>query len=171
MNKSMLAILNDSERLFIAETEPAALALLNEDEASDLHTRVLRARKKYLSLYRRSASRKVSAKGGRGKARPTNTTARTKVEIFEDALARVSARLAALARESARQLRDERIADARAAKAGQKPATAAPGAAATKRSVTTKRTGDRAARSPRTEKARASTKSTNARRQAKRDAR
>ena len=106
MNKALLAALNDSERLLVAETEPPMLALLDEDEASALHTRVLRARNKAQGIYRRGAAGKVSATGGRGKARPQNSLARTKVEAFEEALARVSQRLAVLARQSARELRD-----------------------------------------------------------------
>ena len=118
MNKTLLAALTPAERHLVAETEPAALALLDEDETSALHTRVLRARNKAQGVYRRGASGKVAAKGGRGKANPQNTHARTKAEAFEEALGRVSQRLAALARQSARELRDERLAAAAAAKAG-----------------------------------------------------
>ncbi len=114
MNKTLLAALTPTERLLVSETEPAALALLDEDETSALHTRVQRARTKAQGVYRRGASGKVAAKGGRGKAGPQNTHARTKAEAFEEALGRVSARLATLARQSARDLRDERLAAAAA---------------------------------------------------------
>jgi hypothetical protein len=171
VNKALLAALNDSERLLVAETEPPMLALLDEDEASALHTRVLRARNKAQGIYRRGAAGKVAATGGRGKARPQNSLARTKVEAFEEALARVSQRLAVLARQSARELREERLAAAAAAKAG----AAAPGAKAPARvkgrTVAPKRTGDRSLRSPVSEKTRAGNQGANAHWQGKRDGR
>ncbi len=55
MNKTLLAALNSSERLLIAETESAQLALLDEDDTALLHTRVLRARNKAQGVYRRGA--------------------------------------------------------------------------------------------------------------------
>lgn len=170
MNKTLLAALTPAERHLVAETEPAALALLDEDETSALHTRVLRARNKAQGVYRRGASGKVAAKGGRGKASPQNTHARTKAEAFEEALGRVSQRLAALARQSARELRDERLAAAAAAKAGGVSGAAAP-AKAKGRTVAPKRTGDRSLRSPASEKKRAGNQGANARWQSKRDAR
>ena len=102
VNKTLLAAPSANERLLIAETETRNLAVFDEDETSALHTRVLRARNKVQGIYRRGASGKVAAKGGRGKAHGENTDARLKVEAFEEALARVSARLATLARQSAR---------------------------------------------------------------------
>jgi hypothetical protein len=179
MNKSLLAVLNDAERLLVAETETAALAELNEDEVVELHARIRRARNKYMGQYRRGASARVSAKGGRGKARPANQRAAVKAEAFEEALSRVSRRLAVLSKETAADLRRERIDAAAAAKRGEKPATKgatrkAAGASATagkSRSVTAKPKGDRALRSPATEKRRAGTQAKGARRQAKRDSR
>ncbi len=172
MNKTLLAALTPTERLLVSETEPAALALLDEDDTSALHTRVLRARNKAQGVYRRGASGKVAAKGGRGKAGPQSTHARTKAEAFEEALGRVSARLATLARQSARELRDERIAAAVAAKAGGAAKTQASAPPRAKgRTVAQKRTGDRSLRSPATEKKRAGNQGANARWQSKRDAR
>ncbi len=171
MNKTLLAALNSSERLLVAETEPAALALLDEDDTSALHTRVLRARNRAQGVYRRGASTKVSAKGGRGKAHAENAHARLKVEAFEEALGRVSARLAKLARESARGLRDERLAAAAAAKAGGTKAAAGAPAPGKGRTVAPKRTGDRSLRSPVSEKKRAANQGANARWQGKRDSR
>jgi hypothetical protein len=43
MNASLLAVLNDAERLLVAQTERAALAALDEDAAIDLEARVRRA--------------------------------------------------------------------------------------------------------------------------------
>ena len=173
MNASLLAVLNDTERLLVAQTEPGELAALDEDAAIELETRVRRARNKYVSQYRRAASARVVEQGGRGKARPENTRAAMKAEAFETALSRVSRRVAILARQSAAELRAERLAAARAAKQGGGPAARKAAAASepTGPPVTGEPTGDRAMRSPRTEGQRASTLAAGARRQAKRDSR
>lgn len=171
MNKSLLASLNQADRLLVAETESAALALLDEDEVSALHTRVLRARNKALGVYRRGASAKVSAKGGRGKASPTNTLARTRVEAFEEALGRVSSRLAVLARQSAKALRDERLAAAAAAKGGRPAKKGAPAAAKGRTVTAKKKVGDRSLRSPASERTRAGSQGANARWQGRKDGR
>lgn len=96
-----------------------------------------------------------------------------KAEAFEEALARVSRRVATLARQAAAALRAERLAAARAARQGHVPGTreVEPTAGRMGPSVTGEPTGDRALRSPRTEKRRASTLASGARRQAKRDSR
>ena len=170
MNATLLAALNDTERLLVAETESAALASLDEDAVGDLHARVRRARNKYSGQYRRGASAKVAEQGGRGKARPRNRQAALKAEAFEEALSRVSRRLSVLSREAAAELRAERLAAARAAKQGQAP-KAAPVVPGKARTVTDRPRGDRALRSPASEKNRAGTTAAGARRQAKRDAR
>src|SRR5690242_2121373 len=54
MDRSLLAVLNQTERLLVAETEPAALVALDEDAALDLEARIRRARDKYDSQYRRT---------------------------------------------------------------------------------------------------------------------
>ena len=173
MNASLLAVLNDTERLLVAQTEPAELAKLDEDAAIELEARIRRARNKYVGQYRRGASARVAEQGGRGKARPENALAALKAEAFEEALARVSRRVAVLARQAAAELRAERLEAARAAKQGQRPGarTAAAGSSRKGPVVTGEPTGDRALRSPATEKRRASTRSMGARRQAKRDSR
>jgi hypothetical protein len=173
MNASLLAVLNDAERLMVAETERDQLAALDEDAAIELETRVRRARNKYVSQYRRFASAAVVEHGGRGKARPENTRALMKAEAFEESLSRVSRRVATLARQSAAELRAERLAAARAAKQGRGPdaGTAAPAASRTGPTVTGEPTGDRALHSPAAKKRRASTRAQGARQQAKRDSR
>ena len=171
MNATLLASLTDAERLLVGETAPAALADLDEDDVVELHARIRRARNKYVGQYRRGASARVSAKGGRGKARPANQRAALKAEAFEEALARVSRRLAVLSKESANQLRAERIDAARAAKSGKKPSRKPSAGASKGRTVTNRPRGDRALRSPATEKQRGGTLATGARRQAKRDSR
>src|SRR5215469_12572551 len=123
MNASLLTVLNDTERLLVAQTERAELAALDEDAAIELENRIRRARNKYLGQYRRGASAAVPEHGGRGRAAPENTRAAMKAEAFEEALARVSRRVAALARQAAAELRAERLAAARAAKGGQRPGT------------------------------------------------
>jgi hypothetical protein len=207
MNATLLAALTDSERLLVSQTETAQLAELDEDAAVELQGRIRSARNKYSGLYRRDASTKVAEKGGRGKARPENTRARMKAEAFEDALSRVSRRVATLARQAAVQLRTERISAVRAARGtpvlpggtaarrsspvrGAKAATAkaatskaATGKAATgKAGVAAPGTAKRGTamqasaavkgvRTPASQKRRATTKATGARRQAKRDSR
>jgi hypothetical protein len=173
MNASLLAVLNDAERLLVAETGRAELAALDEDAAIELETRVRRARNKYVSQYRRGASAAVADHGGRGKARPENKRAAMKAEAFEEALARVSRRVATLARQAAAALRAERLAAARATRQsrGPGPEKAEPAAGRQGPPVTAEPTGDRALRSPRTEKQRAGTLAAGARRQAKRDSR
>jgi hypothetical protein len=44
MNASLLAVLNDAERLLVAQTEPAELATLDEDAAIEFEGRIRRAR-------------------------------------------------------------------------------------------------------------------------------
>src|SRR5690348_14542901 len=137
------------------------------------------ARNKYVGQYRRAASAAVAEHGGRGKARPENTTARMKAEAFEEALSRVSGRVATLARQAAQQLRAERLAAARAVKQSRGPSKASPGQAAGAAvtgtqngpTATGEPAGARPLRTPASEKRRAGTKALGARRQAKRDSR
>ena len=172
MNASLLAVLNDAERLLVAQTERAELAALDEDAAIDLEARIRRARNKYVGQYRRAASARVAEYGGRGTARAENKRAAMKAEAFEEALARVSRRVATLARQAAAALRAERLAAARAARDGRGPGTPPAEPAGRKGpAVTGEPTGDRALRSPRTEKQRAGTLAAGARRQAKPDSR
>ena len=70
MNASLLAVLNDAERLLVAQTEPAELATLDEDAAIEFEGRIRRVRNKHVGQYRRAASARVAEEGGRAKARP-----------------------------------------------------------------------------------------------------
>jgi hypothetical protein len=173
MNASLLAVLNDAERLLVAETERDQLAALDEDAAIELEARIRRARNKYVGQYRRGASAAVAEKGGRGKAHPENTRARMKVEAFEEALSRASRRVAVLAGQAAAKLRAERLAAARAAKQGRGPdgQAAAPSANPRGHAAGAEAAAAGALRSPRTEKQRAGTRAMGARHQAKRDSR
>src|SRR5579871_1361312 len=96
-----------------------------------------------------------------------------KAEAFEEALSRVSRRVAVLARQSAAQLRAERLAAAKAARQGQAPDGHAAAPVVVRKCPAPNRepTGDRALRSPALAKRRASTRAAGARRQAKRDSR
>ena len=170
MNATLLAVLNDAERLLVAQTEPAELAALDEDAAIEFEGRIRRARNKYVGQYRRGATVAVAEHGGRGKARPVNKRAAMKAEAFEEALSRVSRRVAALARQSAAELRAERLAAARAARQAHGPgAQPAPAIDQEGPAVTAAPTGDRALHSPASKKRRASTRAAGARQQAKRD--
>jgi hypothetical protein len=169
MNASLLAVLNDAERMLVAETDAAKLAALDEDAAIALEARIRQARDKYVGQYRRQASARVAEHGGRGTARPENTRAAMKAEAFEETLARASRRVAILARQSAARLRAERLEAARAAKHYQEqsvPEVNGPGAG-----VVVEPVGDRALRSPTSQKQRAGARAQGARWQAKRDSR
>ncbi|NUT38177.1 MAG: hypothetical protein HOV79_34440 [Hamadaea sp.] len=164
--QALIGSLTDTERMLIEETGRDAMADLDEDALVALHTRVRRARDKYVGLYRRSSASRVSAVGARGKAYPKGTRDRGKAEVFEDALARVSRRLAAAARASAMELKQERLAEAKAVRNTAPPATPR----ATKTLPSSQR-GDRRPRTPARAKRHATTRATTARTQARRDAR
>lgn len=108
-----LTPLTEAELALVRETEPARLAELDEDALVELHTRIRRARNKYVKVYRRQAASRVGETGGRGKSYARNSRGRAKAELFEGALAGVSERLAAAARASAEALKAERLAEAR----------------------------------------------------------
>ena len=171
MDASLRAVLTEAERLLVDETDRAALAALDEDAAIDLEARIRRARGKYVSQYRRSASARVPERGGRGRARPENARARAKAEAFERALAQVSRRVAVLARQSAAELREERLAAAREAKQQDWPGSGqlVPRQRRQGPDVSPEPTGSRALRNPASEKERAGTMAAGARRQARRD--
>jgi hypothetical protein len=165
---ALLNSLTEAEFMLVRETEPARLAELDEDELLALHTRVRRARDKFTTSYRREASTKVTAYGGRGKAGPKNTRNAQKAEVFEDALARVSRRVAVAARHSAAELRSDRIEAARAERN-----TAPPRPSSRQRSSPqgSQRPQPVPASAPAARKRQASTKAAGARRQARRDSR
>jgi hypothetical protein len=173
MNASLLAVLNDAERLLVAQTGRAELATLDEDAALELEARIRRARNKHVGQYRRAASAAVAEHGGRGKARPENQRAAMKAEAFEETLSKVSRRVAALARQSAAELRAERITAARAVKQDQGPGApgAVPAAGRKGPAAGQEPASDRAPRSPVMAKRRASTRAVGARQQARRDSR
>jgi hypothetical protein len=160
--------LSETELAVVRATEPDVLAGMKEDDLIDLHARVRRGRDKYTGLYRRQASERVAETGGRGAARPGNRRAADRAEVFEVALARVSTALARAARQTAAQLKAERIAAGKAARASAGPASRpAPPEAQPAES----KTGRPPAKSTGRRKRDASSLAAGARRQAKRDSR
>jgi hypothetical protein len=158
--------LTKAEQTLIMATRPKALDGLSEDELLDLHARVRRGRNKYAELYRRGAGAQVGKDAARGKASAKNRKDAERSEVFEEALARVSRRLAREARRTAEALRDERLAPARAkAKKGTGAKTAGGGKTSGKGRAPSK------GKTPASRKANASARATKARKQAKRDAR
>lgn len=165
---ALLNSLTETELMLVRETERAALADLDEDGLAALHTRIRRARDKYVKLYRREAAARVPAIGARGQARPKNRRNAQKAEVFEEALARVSRALATAAKHSADALKAERLAAARAERNTTPPKV-------TRRPRTVKATAQRPRKTPSSapavRKRQASTLATGARRQARKDAR
>jgi hypothetical protein len=174
---ALLNSLTEAELMLIRETEREQMAGLDEDALVDLHTRIRRARNKYVKLYRREASSRVGEFSSRGVARPKNRRNAGKAELFEDALSRVSRELSAAARRSAAELRAERIDAARRepATGPSRPTRAARrptgGRGSGTRGTARSRTSDRSPTSPALRKRQASTLAKGARRQAKRDSR
>lgn len=168
MNKTIWAMLNDAEQALLREVEPRALDRLDEDALAELHDRIRRARNKYSKLYRRRASAQVDADAARGKASDKHARTAAKAEAFEEALATVSQRLARAARASAAELRDERLAAARADKGGGgRRRTAAPAATTSGGASSAKKQQ----RTPQKKRAAASSRAATKRAQARRDAR
>ena len=158
--------LSRKERTLLAETDTERLRAMNEDDLIDLHARVRRARDRFVQLHRREVAEQVGAARARGTASVAPRRGASKAEIFEAALARVSSSLARAARVAAASLRTERLAAARSAArpAASKKQTPAP--------PKTKANAPRARKRPPIErKTAAATRSSNARRQARRDSR
>lgn len=154
------------ETLLIAETTPAAMSHLDTDGLIELHTRVRRARDKYVDLYRRRGAAKVRTKGARGVAAEANERGWAKAEVFEEALARVSRQLAASAQRNAREIKQERLEQAR-----KDAATPAPGRTAAAKPDTARGKAGQPRKTAGRVKFEASSRATGARRQAKRDSR
>jgi hypothetical protein len=109
VNKTVFAMLTETEKRLLLAAEPAALRGLDEDDLAALHDRVRRARNKYSTLYRRRAAQRVAKDATRGRAHAVNVRTARKAELFEDALARVSRQLARAAAAAAKQLKTERL--------------------------------------------------------------
>jgi hypothetical protein len=85
--------LTQQENSLIDETEPEALSRTDEKTLKELQSRLRTAREKNFSLLRRQGAARVEAEGGRGAAQPANEKRSEKLDIFDEALARVSQRL------------------------------------------------------------------------------
>ncbi|OBF05694.1 hypothetical protein A5730_16490 [Mycobacterium sp. ACS4054] len=88
--------LTPQESSLIGESHPEALTRMDEKSLKDLQSRLRQAREKNFSLLRRKGAARVEAEGARGSAQPANEKRGEKVEIFDQALARVSERLGAI---------------------------------------------------------------------------
>ena len=118
MKNAIWGMLNETEKALLREVEPKRLNKLDEDGLAELHDRIRRARRKYTKLYRRRASEQVDKDASRKKAHQQHARTVTKAEAFEDALAIVSDKLARAARDSAEELKQERLEAARSWKSG-----------------------------------------------------
>jgi hypothetical protein len=85
--------LTPQEESLIAESHPDALARMDSKQLKELQTRLRQAREKNFSLLRRQGAARVEAEGGRGAAQPANEKRSEKVEVFDEALARVGQHL------------------------------------------------------------------------------
>lgn len=159
--------LTDTQADLVRETEPKRMERLDEDDLLELHTRVRRARSKYVKLYRQTGASRVGLKGARGHARPGNAANAAKAEVFELALARVSARIDVVARAAAEQLKAERL-SAAAASGSTGPGSQSPGARSSASGASTRR---RATKTTGGIKRDASSRAKGAARQAKKDSR
>lgn len=88
--------LTPQENSLIAESHPEALARMDAKSLKELQGKLRQAREKNFSLLRRQGAARVETEGGRGAAQPANEKRGEKVEVFDDALARVSERLDAV---------------------------------------------------------------------------
>lgn len=87
--------LTAQESSLIAESHPEALARMDEKSLKDLQSRLRQAREKNFSLLRRQGAARVESEGARGAAQPANEKRGEKVDVFDEALARVGRRLEA----------------------------------------------------------------------------
>jgi hypothetical protein len=84
------ANLTPQEISLIAEAHPDALTRMDGKSLKDLQNRLRNARDKNFSLLRRQGATRVEAEGARGAAQQANEKRGEKVEVFDEALARVN---------------------------------------------------------------------------------
>jgi len=84
------------ENSLIDQTQPHALERMDEKALKELQSRLRQAREKNFSLLRRRGAARVEADASRGAAQPANERRGEKVEILDEALARVNERLDAV---------------------------------------------------------------------------
>lgn len=88
--------LTPQENSLIDQAHPTALDRMDEKSLKDLQSRLRKAREKNFSLLRRQGAARVEAEGARGAAQPANEKRNEKVDVFDEALARVAERLEAI---------------------------------------------------------------------------
>jgi hypothetical protein len=167
VNPTELHLFNSAEQMLLVHTEKERLVGLSEDELDDLLTRVRRARNKYTKLYRRQSRDLVVASSSRRGTSTSNQKTKRKAEILEGALARVAAALATAARITARELKQERLAAAKAAKGSPRASSGVTSADDPKPAARGRTPSGRSSSKAR----QASSKSSGARSQARRDSR
>ena len=89
--------LTPQEDSLIGESHPESLARMDHNQLKELQSRLRQARQKNFSLLRRQGAARVEEEGGRGAAQPANEKRSEKLEVFDEALARVTERLDAVA--------------------------------------------------------------------------
>ena len=82
--------LTPQEDSLIGESHADALERMDEKQLKDLQSRLRAAREKNFNLLRRQGAARVQAEGSRGAAQPANERRAEKVDIFDEALARVN---------------------------------------------------------------------------------
>ncbi|MGV0991545.1 MAG: hypothetical protein ACOYBX_10040 [Mycobacterium sp.] len=85
--------LTQEENALVEQTTPEALSRMDEQSMKELQSRLRKARDKNFSLLRRQGAARVESEGGRGAAEPANERRNDKVDVIDEALARVNARL------------------------------------------------------------------------------
>jgi hypothetical protein len=160
--------LTSAQADLVRETEPKRMDELDEDALLELHTRVRRARSKYVKLYRQTGASRVGMKAARGHARPGNVGNAAKAEVFELALARVSKRVEVVANAAAEELKAERLAAVAATRGSTGPGSKPVGGRSSATGTSTRRPATKTTGGIKRD---ASTKSKGAARQAKKDSR
>ena len=85
--------LSQQETALVDASAPESLARMDEAALKDLQSQLRKARDKNFSLLRREGAARVRAEGGRGAAEPANERRNDKVDVIDEALARVSQHL------------------------------------------------------------------------------
>ncbi|MCW1959313.1 MAG: hypothetical protein KIH64_012365 [Mycobacterium sp.] len=88
--------LSADENELVDQTDPEALARMDEQSLKSLQSRLRKAREKNFDLLRRQGAARVEAEGGRGAAEQANQKRGDKVDVLDEALARVNDRLEGL---------------------------------------------------------------------------
>ncbi len=85
--------LSQEENALVDQSAPEALSRMDEAALKELQSRLRKARDKNFSLLRRQGAARVEAEGARGAAEPANERRNDKVDVIDEALGRVTARL------------------------------------------------------------------------------